>query len=75
VDLVVAIWEAAEVAGMLLAGLLSPSQVRTLLVLAHSRRSIAATPANESSLRSHSIFILRISGVHVDISNELVAHH
>ncbi|KAF5348299.1 hypothetical protein D9756_010534 [Leucocoprinus leucothites] len=50
--------------------LTSPSQVHTLLSLAHSRRSVAATLVNERSSRSHSVFILRISGTHVGISSE-----
>ncbi|KAF5360043.1 hypothetical protein D9758_007622 [Tetrapyrgos nigripes] len=40
----------------------SPSQVRTLLASAQSRRSVAATLMNERSSRSHSVFTLRISG-------------
>lgn len=43
----------------------SPSQVKSLLSLAHSRRSVAATLMNERSSRSHSVFTLRISGVNV----------
>ncbi|TFK65077.1 kinesin-domain-containing protein [Pluteus cervinus] len=43
----------------------SPSQVRSLLALAQSRRSVAATLMNERSSRSHSVFTLRISGVNV----------
>lgn len=42
--------------------LTSPSQVRSLLSLAQSRRSVAATLMNERSSRSHSVFILRITG-------------
>ncbi|KDR70965.1 hypothetical protein GALMADRAFT_75658 [Galerina marginata CBS 339.88] len=45
----------------------SPSQVRTLLALAQSRRSVAATLMNERSSRSHSVFTLRINGVNVGI--------
>ncbi|ESK93165.1 kinesin family protein [Moniliophthora roreri MCA 2997] len=41
----------------------SPTQVRTLLAQAASRRSVAATLMNERSSRSHSVFTLRISGV------------
>ena len=40
----------------------SPSQVRNLLALANSRRSVAATLMNERSSRSHSVFTLRIRG-------------
>ncbi|KIM88322.1 hypothetical protein PILCRDRAFT_771135 [Piloderma croceum F 1598] len=42
--------------------LTSPSQVTSLLLLAQSRRSVAATLMNERSSRSHSVFMLRISG-------------
>ena len=45
----------------------SPSQVRSLLAIAQSRRSVAATLMNERSSRSHSVFTLRISGVNVGI--------
>jgi kinesin family protein C1 len=41
----------------------SPAQVRTLLLLAQSRRTVHATLMNERSSRSHSVFTLRISGV------------
>ncbi|KAF8962008.1 P-loop containing nucleoside triphosphate hydrolase protein [Flammula alnicola] len=47
--------------------LTSPSQVRSLLAIAQSRRSVAATMMNERSSRSHSVFTLRISGVNVGI--------
>jgi len=50
--------------------LTSSSQVHTLISLAHSRRSVAATLVNERSSRSHSVFTLRISGTHIGISNE-----
>ncbi|KAJ3491622.1 hypothetical protein NLI96_g550 [Meripilus lineatus] len=40
----------------------SPSQVRTLLTQAQSRRTVAATLMNERSSRSHSVFTLRIIG-------------
>jgi len=40
----------------------SPSKVRSLLAVAQSRRSVAATLMNERSSRSHSVFTLRISG-------------
>lgn len=40
----------------------SASQVRTLLLLAQSRRTVHATLMNERSSRSHSVFTLRISG-------------
>ena len=36
--------------------------MRSLLALAQSRRSVAATLINERSSRSHSVFILRIAG-------------
>ncbi|KAK7033912.1 kinesin-like nuclear fusion protein [Paramarasmius palmivorus] len=41
----------------------SPNQVRSLLALAQSRRSVASTLMNERSSRSHSVFTLRIFGV------------
>jgi kinesin family protein C1 len=41
----------------------SSGQVRSLLALAQSRRSVAATLMNERSSRSHSVFTLRIVGV------------
>ncbi|KAF9564896.1 kinesin-domain-containing protein [Agrocybe pediades] len=47
--------------------LTSPSQVRNLLSVAQSRRSVAATLMNERSSRSHSVFTLRIMGVNVGI--------
>ncbi|KAF8508891.1 P-loop containing nucleoside triphosphate hydrolase protein [Gautieria morchelliformis] len=40
----------------------SPSQVRSLLLRAQSRRTVAATLMNERSSRSHSVFTLRICG-------------
>ncbi|KAH9004537.1 kinesin-domain-containing protein [Lactarius hatsudake] len=40
----------------------SPAQVRSLLALANSRRTVAATLMNERSSRSHSVFTLRIRG-------------
>ena len=43
----------------------SPTQVRSLLVTAQSRRTVAATLMNERSSRSHSVFTLRISGTNV----------
>ncbi|PCH36271.1 kinesin-domain-containing protein [Wolfiporia cocos MD-104 SS10] len=42
--------------------LASAAQVRTLLSLAQSRRTVAATLMNERSSRSHSVFTLRIRG-------------
>ncbi|TFK39613.1 P-loop containing nucleoside triphosphate hydrolase protein [Crucibulum laeve] len=45
----------------------SASQVRSLLSLAQSRRSVAATLMNERSSRSHSVFTLRITGVNVGL--------
>ncbi|KAM6496531.1 kinesin domain containing protein [Amanita muscaria] len=42
--------------------LTSASQVKNLLALAQSRRSVAATLVNERSSRSHSVFTLRITG-------------
>ncbi|KAJ3541552.1 hypothetical protein NM688_g6068 [Phlebia brevispora] len=42
--------------------LTSPGQVRSLLALAQSRRTVAATLMNERSSRSHSVFTLRIMG-------------
>jgi kinesin family protein C1 len=43
--------------------LASPSQVRALLALAQSRRTVASTLMNERSSRSHSVFTLRIAGI------------
>ena len=43
----------------------SPAQVRSLLSLANSRRTVAATLMNERSSRSHSVFTLRVSGTNV----------
>jgi kinesin family protein C1 len=40
----------------------TPAQVRSLLSLANSRRTVAATLMNERSSRSHSVFTLRIRG-------------
>ena len=40
----------------------SPAQVRTLLITAQARRTVAATLMNERSSRSHSVFTLRIFG-------------
>ena len=40
----------------------TPSQVRQLLQIAQSRRTVAATLMNERSSRSHSVFTLRIFG-------------
>lgn len=40
----------------------SASQVRTLLAIAQSRRTVASTLMNERSSRSHSVFTLRITG-------------
>ncbi|TFY69301.1 hypothetical protein EVJ58_g500 [Rhodofomes roseus] len=42
--------------------LATAAQVRTLLSLAQSRRTVAATLMNERSSRSHSVFTLRIRG-------------
>lgn len=41
----------------------SPAQVRSLLAMANSRRTVAATLMNERSSRSHSVFTLRIRGM------------
>jgi kinesin family protein C1 len=49
--------------------LTSASQVKSLLALAQSRRSVAATLVNERSSRSHSVFTLRIIGINVGIGN------
>ncbi|CAK5273470.1 unnamed protein product [Mycena citricolor] len=46
------------------ATLTSPTQVMALLSQAQSRRRVAATLMNERSSRSHSVFTLRIRGVH-----------
>ncbi|KAJ4263029.1 kinesin-like nuclear fusion protein [Fusarium torreyae] len=40
----------------------SPSSVETMLEEAQNNRSVAATKANERSSRSHSIFILKLTG-------------
>lgn len=40
----------------------SPEMVETILRLASSNRSVAATKANERSSRSHSVFILKLIG-------------
>ncbi|MCJ1404305.1 kinesin-like nuclear fusion protein [Xylographa trunciseda] len=40
----------------------SPSRVETILQQAMANRSVAATMANERSSRSHSVFILKLSG-------------
>jgi len=56
-----------RVTDIVVAPLSSPSQVRSLLALAQSRRSVAATLMNERSSRSHSVFTLRLSGVNVGI--------
>ncbi|KAF8507948.1 P-loop containing nucleoside triphosphate hydrolase protein [Hysterangium stoloniferum] len=40
----------------------SPSQVRSLLLRAQSRRTVASTLMNERSSRSHSVFTLRLIG-------------
>lgn len=40
----------------------TPCEVSSLLRLANSRRTVAATLMNERSSRSHSVFTLRISG-------------
>jgi kinesin family protein C1 len=45
--------------------LTSASQVRSLLAVAQSRRSVAASLMNERSSRSHSVFTLHISGVNI----------
>ncbi|KAK6977723.1 kinesin-like protein [Favolaschia claudopus] len=42
----------------------SPTQVMALLAQAQGRRRVAATVMNERSSRSHSVFTLRIRGVH-----------
>ncbi|THU88056.1 kinesin-domain-containing protein [Dendrothele bispora CBS 962.96] len=51
-----------RVTDIMVVPLQSPTQVRTLLSSAQSRRSVAATLMNERSSRSHSVFTLRISG-------------
>lgn len=53
---------ATRVTDLTIIPLHSPSQVRTLLSSAQSRRSVAATLMNERSSRSHSVFTLRITG-------------
>lgn len=40
----------------------SPARVETILKRAATNRSVAATKANERSSRSHSVFILRLTG-------------
>jgi kinesin family member C1 len=46
----------------------SPAQVRSLLAMANSRRTVAATLMNERSSRSHSVFTLRIRGTNTHTS-------
>jgi kinesin family member C1 len=41
----------------------SPTKVESILKRATSNRTVAATKANERSSRSHSVFILRLTGV------------
>ncbi|KAF8624912.1 hypothetical protein AX15_005644 [Amanita polypyramis BW_CC] len=60
---------ATRVTELTVVPLTSASQVKTLLSVAQSRRSVAATLVNERSSRSHSVFTLRISGVNVGIGN------
>ena len=60
---------ATRVTELTVVPLTSSSQVKALLALAQSRRSVAATLVNERSSRSHSVFTLRISGVNVGIGN------
>lgn len=50
-------------------GLDSPEKVEEILAQAMSNRSVAATKANERSSRSHSVFILKLSG-HNSITGE-----
>ena len=50
-------------------GLDSPEKVEEILAQATSNRSVAATKANERSSRSHSVFILKLSG-HNSITGE-----
>jgi kinesin family member C1 len=47
----------------------SPEKVEEILAQAMSNRSVAATKANERSSRSHSVFILKLSG-HNSITGE-----
>ena len=47
----------------------SPQKVEEILAQAMSNRSVAATKANERSSRSHSVFILKLSG-HNSITGE-----
>jgi len=47
----------------------SPERVEEILAQAMSNRSVAATKANERSSRSHSVFILKLSG-HNSITGE-----
>jgi kinesin family member C1 len=51
------------------AALDSPEKVEEILAQAMSNRSVAATKANERSSRSHSVFILKLSG-HNSITGE-----
>lgn len=48
----------------------SPQMLETLLKKAAKNRSVAATKANERSSRSHSVFILRLTG-----SNNITGEH
>ncbi|KAI5124211.1 hypothetical protein M0805_005061 [Coniferiporia weirii] len=52
-----------KVTDIVVVPLKSASQVRSLLSIAQSRRTVASTLMNERSSRSHSVFTLRISGV------------
>ncbi|KAH7929051.1 kinesin-domain-containing protein [Leucogyrophana mollusca] len=48
----------------------SPSEVSSILKLANSRRTVAATLMNERSSRSHSVFTLRITGTNEHTSEQ-----
>lgn len=51
-----------KVTDVVVVPLKTASQVRSLLSIAQSRRTVASTLMNERSSRSHSVFTLRISG-------------
>ena len=51
-----------EITGIKSVGLDSPTKVEELLTSATKNRSVAATQANERSSRSHSVFILKLTG-------------
>jgi kinesin family protein C1 len=57
------IGKVTEVIGATLVDVKSPDEVTKVLEKAKTNRSVAATNSNERSSRSHSVFILKISGI------------